>query len=242
MAWRGGCGPLRGVVARRAGRGAPPGGRRILGGDAGARVRCSASPREPAARRAARGGKSDFRKRAARFLPAPPAARRLFAAAPERAFNHRAAVESSTPFQEAFPQGQAAFPLLTAQGQAAFRQAAFPLLVDAPSPLLAALLALESALTCAPLNGIRKGPGAAAGGADVRVAEGLSEPCSRFRQTRSGRLALVCSMGKAEQNFEAQREATLGSPHAEASRMLEAALQQMDGIISGGYHLSLQCK
>ncbi|XP_068082027.1 uncharacterized protein [Anabrus simplex] len=44
------------------------------------------------------------------------------------------------------------------------------------------------------------------------------------------------TMGKAEQHFEAQRKAALGSPHSEASRMLEAALQQMDGIISGRYH------
>lgn len=40
-------------------------------------------------------------------------------------------------------------------------------------------------------------------------------------------------MGKAEQIFEEQREAAMMSPHAEASKMLEAALQQMDGIISG---------
>jgi len=41
-------------------------------------------------------------------------------------------------------------------------------------------------------------------------------------------------MGKAEQHFEERTEAGLGSPHPEASKMLEAALQQMDGIISGG--------
>ena len=40
-------------------------------------------------------------------------------------------------------------------------------------------------------------------------------------------------MGKAEQNFEERTEAGIGSPHSEASKMLEAALQQMDGIISG---------
>jgi hypothetical protein len=40
-------------------------------------------------------------------------------------------------------------------------------------------------------------------------------------------------MGKAEQHFEDRTEAGLGSPHSEASKMLEAALQQMDGIISG---------
>jgi hypothetical protein len=42
------------------------------------------------------------------------------------------------------------------------------------------------------------------------------------------------NMGKAEQHFEERTEAGLGSPHPEASKMLEAALQQMDGIISGG--------
>jgi len=42
------------------------------------------------------------------------------------------------------------------------------------------------------------------------------------------------NMGKAEQHFEERTEVGLGSPHSEASKMLEAALQQMDGIISGG--------
>jgi hypothetical protein len=41
------------------------------------------------------------------------------------------------------------------------------------------------------------------------------------------------NMGKAEQHFEERSEVGLGSPHSEASKMLEAALQQMDGIISG---------
>jgi hypothetical protein len=41
-------------------------------------------------------------------------------------------------------------------------------------------------------------------------------------------------MGKAEQYFEERTEVGLESPHSEASKMLEAALQQMDGIISGG--------
>ncbi|KAJ9586710.1 hypothetical protein L9F63_019693, partial [Diploptera punctata] len=39
-------------------------------------------------------------------------------------------------------------------------------------------------------------------------------------------------MGKAEQHFEERTDAGIGSPHSEASKMLEAALQQMDGIIS----------
>jgi hypothetical protein len=50
-------------------------------------------------------------------------------------------------------------------------------------------------------------------------------------------------MGKAEQHFEDRTEAGLGSPHSEASKMLEAALQQMDGIISGkreSMHLGVQ--
>ncbi|XP_063223986.1 uncharacterized protein LOC134531895 [Bacillus rossius redtenbacheri] len=41
-------------------------------------------------------------------------------------------------------------------------------------------------------------------------------------------------MGKAEkQHFEDQSDTVLRSPQSEASKMLEAALQQMDGIISG---------